>query len=311
MLVQTPHRIALLLVSLCLPWAVGCGAARPGAVEVAAEPEPEPPPPPPEVEPQVWDHAASYRLGWPVRFRAGVVNSGTPVVSVARGELLGVRLTVRRGTEEIACRDLEPELRRGGLLPLATGSSTVRTVALDELCPLDEPGTYSVAVVVELPPIEGGDVSGPQSPVTFAFEVPAPEDPLVGRLVASGPFEVGAPISGTVRLRNHGTEPLRVASASRIAVHLEATSEGETVPCDPPGRGAGSAVATIAPGETLEVPVDLSGRCQLTISGTYSVSARVELPRGGARVFTGSVEAAPALFEVVEPEEDLAPAAGE
>jgi hypothetical protein len=58
----------------------------------------------------------------------------------------------------------------------------------------------------------------------------------------------------------------------------------------------------LAPGESREVSVTLSERCQITIGGQYTVTPRVEIPASGRRSFSGTLEAAPLEFEVIAPE---------
>lgn len=287
---------------------VGCSAPQAHDPDGVEEPQVEAPPPPPQAEPRVWDNEPTYRLGWPVRVRVGLLNTGEALVNVPRGEFYGVTIRARRGETEVSCESLDFEAARGGLLPLASGSSTHRTLALDRQCDLSQPGAYVVELTLQVPPYEASDLTGAQPAVSVSFQVQEPAQPLVARLVAAETFESGQPITGTVRLTNYGAEPIRLAPAARLLVSLRAESNGETVPCEPPTRGRGpTRPVELAQGQSLEVPVVLSERCQLNIAGRYVVTPQVEVPAAGARTFEGTLDAAPLEIEVVQAEEGAPP----
>jgi len=281
---------------------LACSGAQDSEPVVA----PDPPPPPPAVpqsEPRVWDNLASYRIGWPIQIRAGVLNTGEAVVNVPSGEFFGVAFRARRGEEEVECDDIQAGSARGGLFPLAGGSAAYRHLFVDRQCRITHPGTYIVEVRVTVPAYEGSDVEGEQPPVSITFEVPQPEQPLAARMVAAESYTLGAPMTATVHITNYGADAVRLAAASRIQVYLSAESNGETVPCEEPGRGRGGRHGDLAQGEAREIPVVLSERCQLALAGRYTITPRIEVPRAGARSFEGTLEAAPLEIEVVAPDE--------
>jgi hypothetical protein len=319
-----------------------------------------PAPPQPRVLPRVWDAEDSYQVGWPIRIRVGVLNTGEAIVNAPQGETFGVsvqawrveqvevaptpppaaadggpqaadggaqpaadggaqpaadagapRLEERR--EAIECEALAAEAPRGGVEPLATTSSAYRRITLDELCAFERPGRYRVELVVEVPTAEGADVSGAQEPVRLDLDLTLPDPPMVARAsIAEDHYEVGQPISATVRLTNFGPTAVRMAVASLLQVQLRAMSAGEEVPCSEPPRGRGRS-ADLAPGQSLETTVAISERCQLTLPGAYTITPQVVVPAAGPRTFTGTIAAAPIAFELTAPPAPAggAPAAGD
>lgn len=322
-------------------WWAGCGGSQ--EQPVAQTDEAPPPPPSPRVMPRVWDAESSYQIGWPIRIRAGVLNTGEVIVNAPRGESFGVtpqawrveqvevapepapaaadagaqpaadggpaaadaaaaapRMEERR--EAVECEPLPPEPPRGGLEPLASSSSAYRRIALDELCRFERPGRYRVELVVDVPAAEGGDVSGPQAPVRFDFDLTLPEPPLVARAtLPADHFEAGQPITATVRLTNYGQAPVKIATASQLQVLLRAQSAGEEVPCSEPARGRAGRATDLAPGAHLETSVNVAERCQATLPGAYTITPQVVVPAAGRGTFTGTIEAAPVTFELSAP----------
>ncbi len=292
------------VVILTCALVLGCSGSQTTETPPPVE-EPPPPPPEPQAEPRVWENQESYTVGWPIPVKVGVLNTGEVVVNAPEGEHLGVKLRARRGEEEVTCRAIPQGTPRGGLFPLANGSSSTRYVGVDELCDMTTTGEYVVEVTVEVPTVEGSDVQGALDPVSFTTTLTAPEQPLVARMTApsSEPFVAGTPVEATVRVTNFGADPVRVAAASRLQVTLTAESGGETVPCEPPARSRGTGRGNLAQGEARELTVDLAGRCQMTIPGTYVITPQVVVPRAGATSFSGTLNAAPLEIEIVAGEE--------
>ena len=323
---------------------IGCSGSQDDAVQ---QPTPEPPPPTPTAQPRVWDAESSYRVGWPITIRAGIINVGETVVNAPRGEYFGLsvnawrveqvevpaepaapaaadagaagdggaaqadggpaapaepRMEERR--EALDCDSVGAETPHGGVFPLATSSSTNRTFHIDRLCNLDRPGRYVLEVVVDVPTIEGADVSGPQAPVNVEFELTLPDPPVVARLdLEQESYELGSPLSASVRVTNFGAEPLRISNASHLRVELSAQARGEAVPCAeaPTPRGRPSA-GNLPPGDHRDTTVNIGERCQLTIPGSYTITPRVVVPAAGRGTFSGTLEAAPLHVEIVQPE---------
>ena len=201
----------------------------------------------------------------------------------------------------IDCDSIPASSPEGGLFPLATGSSAYRRVDIARQCPLNEPGRYLVEITLEIPEVEGGDVSGVQTPVTLSVEITLPDPPVSARVAAQDTYTLGQPIEVTVSFTNFGEERINVITNRGMMVHLAAESNGESVPCSDPRRGRGGR-GRLATGESQERTVDLADRCQLTIPGTYTITPRVELPRAGARSVNGTFEVAPFTFEIVAAE---------
>jgi hypothetical protein len=210
---------------------------------------------------------------------------------------------------EVECRDLPSDPAARGLVPLASTSNAARQVGIDELCSFDEPGRYLVEVVVALPDVEGADIRGDLEPVTLELEIRQPDPPVVARLVLERrPFDVGSPIEATARVTNWGPDQVTVVSAQGLQVELSAESAGEAVPCTAPGRRRAGRPTRLDRGQSVETTVDLAARCQLTLAGTYSITARVVVPRSGPRSFNGTLESPPVTIELVASEPTPAPA---
>ena len=351
--------VLLCLVSLLTSGTLvlGCGASQ---EEPVVAPEPPPPPPPePEAAPRVWDAESSYRLGWPIDIRVGLLNVGEVVLNAPEGRTFGVDLRARRVVNqaaaaapveeaaaegepaeeeaaedepaegeaaedepaegeaaedeptaepqetyvEVECQSAEGDPTASSLIPLASQSNTYREASLDQLCSFTQPGRYLVELTVDVPEIEGGDVTGEQEPVTLEFELTMPDPPLVARTeLGAETFTVGEPIEATVRITNYGEEPQRMAGSRQMQIHLGAESQGEAVPCSEPGRSRFSRPLELAQGDDTELTVNLAERCQLTLPGAYAVTARVEVPRSGRNAFNGELEAPPVELEIVAPE---------
>jgi len=280
-------------------------------------------------------------VGWPIVVRVGLYNTGDPVAHVPAGESYGISLRARRsdltppppaepapvaedapaaeGTPTgegaaplaetpaalevpvIPCESVSPGEASGGLFPLATGSNAYRTISIDRLCPLTEPGRYLIEVVVEVPEVEGADVHGNLAPVTVPLEITVPDPPIVARMDVASAVVSGQPIEATVRVTNYGSTPVWMITDRGVLVRLHAESNGETVPCTDPGRGRG-ARGRLAAGESRTTTVNLASRCQLNLPGTYTITPTIELPRAGAQAITGTFEAAPVTIEISEGE---------
>jgi hypothetical protein len=201
----------------------------------------------------------------------------------------------------IECEAIPAGSPQDGVAPLATGSSAYRSIQIDRQCPLNEAGRYLIEVTVEVPEVEGGDIHGALAPVTLPIEITLPDPPVVARVEAQSSYTLGQPFEVTARVTNYGAEPVWIISSRGMLVRLRAESDSEAVPCTDPRRGRG-ARGRLAPGASQEVTVNLAERCQLALPGRYTITPQIELPRAGANAFTGTLDAAPFVIEVVSNE---------